>query len=94
MGTFKDIITANTPPLALARTRLANARAAQIEWELSKAKRELLTIPEAFDLIRRLRDAAIEATPWQQQSVLKMSLDETVEGFKELIQQIQEDAKR
>ena len=77
-----------------AQCRLANARAAQLEFELSKAKRELLTVSEVLDLIRRLRDAAVAKVSWQEQAVLKTHLDETVEGFKEIIRKIQEDAGR
>jgi len=80
--------------LDAAQTRLANAKASRIEFDLAKSKRELLTIPEAFDLLRRLRDIALEKTLWQNRSVLGKHLDDALESFSELVRRMQEDARR
>jgi len=80
--------------LDAARSRLANAKASRIEFDLAKDKRELLTIPECFSLLKQLRDVALEKTLWQNRSVLGKHLDDALESFSELVRRMQEDAKR
>jgi len=80
--------------LDAAKTRLANAQAARLEWDLSKDKRELLTIAETFSLLKQLRDVALSKISWQEHDVLKKHLSDAIESFSENILKYQEDARR
>lgn len=86
--------TPTSQTLETANARLANAQASRIEFDLAKSKRELLTIPEAFDLLRRLKIIALDKVSWQEKSVLETHLDIAIDGFQELIKRMQDDAKR
>jgi DNA-binding transcriptional regulator GbsR (MarR family) len=75
-------------------TRLNNAKADQIEFELGKAKVEYLTVNECFGLLRQLRDVALEKCSWQEKPVLERHLQDAIEAIAETVRRAQEQAKR
>lgn len=84
----------STQTLDAARTRLLIAKASRIEFDLAKAKRELLTVGETFDLLRRLQTVALDKVSWQERSMLEKHMNDALESFSETIKRIQGDAKR
>jgi len=73
--------------------RYNNARSAQIEFELGKAKREYLSIADCFQLLRQLQSVALEKCSWQDKPVLERHLKDAMESLAETVKRAQEQAK-
>ena len=85
--------TTTMTELEQSQCRLWNAEAAKLEFELAKAKRELLTVPECYGLLDQMRVCAIEKVSWQEQSVLQKHLDNEMMKIQATIKTLQEQAR-